>query len=106
MTDSQTSPDDQRDPALNAAMDDCLDFITRRFALLIEATGQPVQFHLISMTGEHVEHAGQISDFDMMADAFGDLVNSWMEEGLCAEEPGDDDPLFTATFDPAKARLS
>lgn len=106
MTDTQTSPDDQRDPALKAAVDDCLDFITRRFVVFRALTGIKAQFLLTAVADDRFEAVGAVIDPDTMIEGFASVVAQWMEQGILTAEPGDDDPLFTATFDPAKARLS
>lgn len=97
------SDDTERNASLAAAMDDISAFALARMTQLETETGQPHQFLVLGMDGVSFEISGQIRDHNMMADAMTDLCSTWMEEGhiILIE---DDDPLFTATFDPKKVR--
>lgn len=99
--------DDTRNMALACAIDDIVEYITSRLAVLADQTGDKADFHLTCVIGDMAETAGQVTDFDMMADALSKQIASWIEAGhVSLIEDEDDDPLFTATFDPSKVRAS
>jgi hypothetical protein len=101
------SDDDTRNMALASATADIVEYITSRLGILADQTGETADFHLTCVIGDMAETAFQVTDFDMMADALGGQVARWIEAGhvdLIDDE--DDDPLFTATFDPTKIRAS
>lgn len=99
--------DDSRDPLLAAAANDIIAFAVDRLERIREATGKTVDFHLVLTDGDYVETGGNLTHFDAMASTFADVVGHWIEEGRVnpVEDEGDE-LLFTATFDPTKARLS
>lgn len=103
-----TNPDDtDRNLDLASAVADITEYITSRLTALRETEGVTTNFHLIVTDGDHYEIAAEVSDHEAMADAFSEQVCRWVAEGKCAfEDDDDEDPLFTATFDPQKARLS
>jgi hypothetical protein len=99
--------DDTRDVDLANAVADITEYTISRLTALREDTGTSTDFHLIVTDGDHYEVSSQVSDHDSMADTFAQQVSRWVTEGHCTfEDDQSEDPLFTATFDPAKARLS
>lgn len=99
-------PEEDRIPDLAEAVNDIDEYITSRLTVYREATGREVEHYLIVIDGSYVEESGAISDFDRMADAFGNSVTRWAEEGKTLFEDEDEGPLFTATFDIEKVRPS
>ena len=92
---------------LAEALADITEYITSRLTALLESTGTATNFHLIVTDGDHYEISAKVSDHEAMADAFSEQVCRWVAEGKCAFEDDEaEDPLFTATFDPAKVRPS
>ena len=98
--------DDPRNTALADAVNRIADFARDELAKLPATTATPLDFYFIAHNRTDFEVAGDIKDFDAMALLLADTIAHWVETGLCTEDHGDDDPLFTATFDPTKARLS
>jgi hypothetical protein len=102
-----TPPHDApRNTALADAVDRIADFARDELAKLPTTTDTQLEFFFIAHNCTDFEMAGDVDDFDAMALTFAQIIAHWVENGLCTEDPGDDDPLFTATFDPTKARLS
>ena len=100
-----TAPDDDRNMPLAEAVSDITEYIRSRLAVYAEATGNTADFHLIALDGEQFEVSADVTDHDMMACAFEEQITRWVMVGYI-ETIDADDPLFTATFDPTKARLS
>jgi hypothetical protein len=102
-----TPPHDApRNTALADAVSRIEAFASDELAKLPATTATPLDFYFIAHNRTDFEMAGDVNDFDAMALTFAQIIAVWVEIGLCTEDPGDDDPLFTATFDPTKARLS
>lgn len=98
---------EDRNMALAEAMEDITEYTTSRLAAYRDATGSTVDFHLIIVDGEDYEISSHVTDHDRMADAFSEQTGRWLDQGLCTfEDLDDEDPLFTATFDPQKVRPS
>lgn len=100
------APDDDRNMALAEAVADITEYITSRLAVYADVTGNKPDFYLIAIDGDMAESAVDAQDADMMCDAFAEQVERWVNAGLIAITDSDDEPLFTATFDPAKVRPS
>ena len=98
--------DDPRNTALADAVTRIAAFARDELAKLPTTTDTQLQFFFIAHNHTDFEIAGKIKDFDTTALFLAGIIAHWVETGLCTEDPGDDDPLFTATFDPTKARLS
>lgn len=96
--------DDTRNMALASATSDIVEYITGRLAILADQTGEKADFHLTCVVGDMAETAFEVTDFDMMADALSEQIARWIEVRHVAMTYDDDDPLFTATFDPTKVR--
>jgi len=98
--------DADRLPALSACVDEINTAITAAVAKFQDQTGHRVQFHLLMVADDYFEHLASIHDFNMIADAFVEITQRWVEEGRVTLIEDIDDPLFTATFDPEKVRPS
>ena len=98
--------DTDRNLDLAAAVSDIVEYITRRLAALTDQTGQQAEFHLIGVVDDMAEVHFEVRNFEMMASALEEQLGRWIEAGLIRAIDDEDEQLFTATFDPAKARLS
>jgi hypothetical protein len=106
-TDRDHQDDDSRDPLLAAAANDIIAFALDRLERIRDVTGKTVDFHLVLTDGDYVETGGNLTHFDAMASTLSDVVGHWIDEGHVTQiEDEGDELLFTATFDPTKARLS
>ena len=99
------APDDDRNMALAEAVADITEYIRSRLAVYAQTTGNTADFHLIALDGDQFEVSAEVTDHDMMCDAFMEQVDRWITSGHVAVTDSDDGPLFTATFGPTKARL-
>lgn len=101
------APNEARNLDLAEALADITEYITSRLTALREVTGINADFHLIVLDGDMMEASGSIADFELMSNAMAETVAGWVASGhIEVNDEDDGEPLFSATFDPQKARLS
>lgn len=96
-----------RNPALAAAISRIAEYAEAEIAALETGPdGFPVDFIILAHDGENVEILSEIRDHNTMSHVLEEAISNWIDMGLASPDDRDEDPLFTATFDPQKVRPS
>lgn len=82
-------PDDDRNPELEAMVNQISDFIHAQINAYQAANDTRPQFLLITLDGDMMEFASEISDHDLLFDAMAELGAEWVEQGLVDPDDAD-----------------
>lgn len=82
-------PDEDRNPQLEAMVNQISDFIHAQINTYEAANETRPQFVLITLDGDMMELASEISDHDLLFDAMAEIGADWVEQGLVEVDDAD-----------------